>query len=74
MIELDPLMKKLRKAKQTPDDALAAGAITDEERGKIAHMETLVAEVTAVDDFTPEELARYYEGFKSEEPSRIAAE
>ena len=74
VIELDPLMKKLRKAKQTPDDALAAGAITDEERGKIAHMETLVAEVTAVDDFTPEELARYYEGFKSEEPSRIAAE
>mgnify|MGYP001627809508 CR=1 FL=1 len=74
VVELDPLMKKLRKAKQTPDEALAAGTITDEERGRIAHMEKLVTEVTAVDDFTPEELSRYYAGFQPEEASRIAAE
>ena len=67
-------LKKLRRARQSPDEALAAGAITDEERGKIADMEKLVTEVTAVDDFTPEELSRYYQGFRPEEASRIAAE
>ena len=71
---LAPLMKKLRDAKHDPDSALRAGIISQAERDNVAEMQALVDEVIAVDDFTPEELSRYYAGFTPEKVDKVAAE
>jgi acyl-CoA dehydrogenase len=74
VIEMEPVMKKLREARHTPDSALEAGLISDEDRKQIADMEEKVAKVIAVDDFSPEELAQFYEGFASDRLKKVAAE
>ncbi|SHI98240.1 acyl-CoA dehydrogenase [Wenxinia saemankumensis] len=74
VIDLAPLMKRLREAKKTPDAALKAGLISEEERERIADMQQKVSAVIAVDDFTPEALSRYYAGFAPGRPTDMAAE
>ncbi|MGR3466714.1 MAG: acyl-CoA dehydrogenase [Shimia sp.] len=74
VIEMEPVRKRLREAKQSPDEGLTAGTIDQAERDALAEMEKLVLEVVAVDDFTPEELTRFYAGLSPEEPNRMAAE
>ncbi|MEM9013132.1 MAG: acyl-CoA dehydrogenase [Pseudomonadota bacterium] len=71
---LEPLMKKLRDGGHTPESGLAAGIISDADLQQIAEMQELVAKVIAVDEFSPEELARYYQGFALDKQSRVAAE
>ncbi len=74
VIDLEPVMKKLRKDRKTPDEALAAGMITEEDRRRIADMEKLVDDVVAVDDFTPDEIARFYKGFHSDSTGTVSTE
>ena len=71
---LAPLMKKLREAEKSPDEALSAGLISQADRDRIAESEALTAKVIAVDDFTPEELSRFYEGFDKNRIERVAAQ
>ncbi|QYX56887.1 acyl-CoA dehydrogenase [Roseovarius sp. SCSIO 43702] len=71
---LAPTMKTLREAKHTPDSGLAAGIISQDDRDRIAEMEEVVAKVIAVDDFTPEELAHYFEGLNKDRIEKVAAE
>ncbi|WCR10666.1 acyl-CoA dehydrogenase [Paracoccus stylophorae] len=63
---LAPLSKRLREAGHDPDSGLAAGIISLDDRDRLARMQDLVDRVIAVDDFTPEELARYFAGFDSD--------
>lgn len=58
--ELAPVMKRLREAGQTPQEAHAAGSISVDELAQIEEMNALVAKVVAVDDYTPEDLSRYF--------------
>lgn len=64
---LAPVMKRLRDARKTPQEAREAGLITDTDLTRIDEMNDLVARVIAVDDFTPAELARYFPNY---EPDR----
>lgn len=54
VVEMAPVMKRLRDARKTPQDALEAGILSEAELAEIAAMQALVDEVVAVDDFTPE--------------------
>ncbi len=74
VIALAPLMKKLREARHTPDSGVEAGVISEADRERIADMERKVSEVIAVDEFTPDELARYYAGFRDDRAERVAAQ
>ena len=56
VVEMAPVMKRLRDARKTPQEALEAGILSDAELSEIAAMQALVDEVVAVDDFTPEAL------------------
>lgn len=67
---LEPVATKLREAGHDPDSGLAAGLISQAERTQLAEMEELVAQVIAVDDFTPGELARFYPGGKVKEAAQ----
>jgi acyl-CoA dehydrogenase len=60
VVEMAPVMKRLRDAGKTPAEAAKAGILSDAEHAKLDEMNTLIAEVIAVDDFTPEELSRYF--------------
>ncbi len=62
VVELAPIMKRLRDAKQTPQQARDAGTLTKGEWEQIEEMNALVSKVIAVDDYTPEELSRYFHG------------
>ena len=74
VIACAPLMKRLREAGEDPDAGLDAGTITRDERDLIAEMHELVAEVVAVDDFTPDELGRLYPGLNKDRNQMEAAE
>lgn len=58
-----PVMKRLRDARKTPQQGLEAGIVSAAEMDDIAAMNDLVARVIAVDDFTPDELPRYFSGY-----------
>ena len=58
--QMEPVMKRLRDAKKTPKEALAAGILSDTEMNNIAEMNDLVAQVVAVDEYTPEELSALF--------------
>lgn len=62
VVALESVTAKLREAGHDPDSGLAAGVISDAERARLEEMQDLVAQVVAVDDFTPEEMARLYPG------------
>ncbi|CAM4324945.1 acyl-CoA dehydrogenase [Palleronia rufa] len=69
-----PLTKRLRDAGQTPQAGREAGTITRDEADRIAAMQDLVAQVVAVDAFTPEALAKLYPGMTPRPDSKEAAE
>ena len=60
VVEMEPVMKRLREAKQTPAKALQAGVLSENEMAEITAMNALVAQVIAVDDYTPEALAQLF--------------
>ena len=60
VIEMAPVMKRLREAKKTPTEALEAGILSDAEMKDIREMNDLVAQVVAVDEYTPDELAALF--------------
>ncbi|MGB3244776.1 MAG: acyl-CoA dehydrogenase [Sulfitobacter sp.] len=64
--EMEPLMKRLRDVGKTPQQALEAGILSDAEMAEIAVMNDLVAQVIAVDDYTPKELADLFHGHTSQ--------
>lgn len=74
VMDTAPLMKRLREADQTPDEALEHGTISQEDRDRIAKMEDLVHKVVAVDNFTHEELAGLYPGLDAQVSQKEAAE
>jgi len=47
----------IREAKKTPKEALEAGVLSDADMKDITEMNNLVAQVVAVDEYTPKELA-----------------
>ena len=60
VIDAEPLTKRLRKLKQSPDEALKAGAMTDGEFEQLQRVNAAVQRVVAVDDFSPEEIAAMF--------------
>ncbi len=58
--QLEPVMKRLREAEKTPKEALEAGILSDADMKDIAEMNDLVAQVVAVDEYTPKELAALF--------------
>jgi acyl-CoA dehydrogenase len=58
--EMAPVMKRLREAKQTPQQAQEAGTLSDAEMKDIQEMDDLVSQVVAVDEYTPEELSAIF--------------
>lgn len=65
VVGLEPVTTKLRETGHDPDSGLEAGVISEADRARLAEMEDLVARVIAVDDFTPDELARLYPGARN---------
>ena len=58
--EAEPLAKRLRDIRKTPQEALEAGVLSDAEYAKLREVEEAVQRVVAVDDYTPEELTRLF--------------
>lgn len=58
--QMEPVMKRLRAARKTPAEALAAGILSDAEMKDIQEMDDLVSEVVAVDEYTPEQLSELF--------------
>ncbi|EPX77587.1 acyl-CoA dehydrogenase [Litoreibacter arenae] len=71
--EMAPVMKRLRDAKRTPQEALEAGLLSDAEMAEIEEMNKLVSRVVAVDEFTPEELSRYFKDHSVKEAGAYPA-
>jgi acyl-CoA dehydrogenase len=71
--EMAPVMKRLRDASKTPQEALAGGILSDAEMAGIEEMNALVDEVVAVDDFTPEALARYFPALRERQNNKKKA-
>jgi len=59
-----PVVKRLRDAKKTPDEAHAAGILNDAELSDLKEMNDLVMRVVAVDEYTPEELSKLFPGLE----------
>ncbi|WP_417480642.1 acyl-CoA dehydrogenase [Maricaulis maris] len=60
VVEMAPVVKRLRDARKTPQEALKAGLLSEAELAGIEAMQALVDEVVAVDDFTPEALSQLF--------------
>ncbi|KIN70568.1 Acyl-CoA dehydrogenase [Sulfitobacter noctilucae] len=58
--EMAPVMKRLREAKMTPQQALEAGILSNTEMADIKTMQKLVDEVVAVDEYAPENFAALF--------------
>lgn len=71
---LEPLRRKLRNAGRSLDEALADGSLDSEEKAMIEGAEAAVAEVIAVDDFTPEDFAYWFTAGDDRPERREAAE
>ncbi|WP_322867971.1 acyl-CoA dehydrogenase [Aquicoccus sp. G2-2] len=76
VIEMAPVMKRLREAKKAPQEALNAGILSDAELSDINDMNALVAQVIAVDDFDTSELAALFPEYaaQSGKPSNTTKE
>ena len=68
VLEAEPITKRLRTARKTPREGLEAGILSDAEFDQLTRVEDAVQKVVAVDDYTPDELARLF----PEMPSRAA--
>jgi acyl-CoA dehydrogenase len=60
VIEMAPVMKRLREEKKTPEEALEAGLLDDAEWANLNEMKALVDKVIAVDDYSPDEFAALF--------------
>ncbi len=58
--EMAPVMKCLRDIKITPNKACEAEHLSDAEHARLADLQGPVDQVVAVDDFSPQELGRYF--------------
>ncbi|MBF9044378.1 acyl-CoA dehydrogenase [Rhodobacterales bacterium HKCCE4037] len=73
--EMAPVMKRLRDAGKTPQQALEAGILSEAEMADIEEMTSLIDEVVAVDEYAPEDFAALFPEPKSvEQRPREAAE
>ncbi len=70
VIEMAPLMKKLRDARQSPQEAHDAGTIDDADLAAIKEMNALVAKVVAVDDYAPDTLSDYFKDYGAPKPDQ----
>jgi len=52
--------KRLRDARKSSQEALDADLLSAAEMEKLSAMQALVDKVVAVDEYTPEELSRYF--------------
>ncbi|WP_209425245.1 acyl-CoA dehydrogenase [Pararhodobacter sp. SW119] len=69
-IATDPLRRRLRELKMTPDAALEAGLLSPDEKGRLDELATAVGKVIAVDDFTPAQIAALFPGAKKAKATR----
>lgn len=60
VIEMAPVMKRLREAGKTPEEALEAGILGEAEMAEIEEMSRMVQEVIAVDDYSPKAFAALF--------------
>ncbi len=60
VIDMAPVMKRLRDAKKSPEEALEAGLLDDAEWANLKEMKSLVDKVVAVDEYSPDEFADLY--------------
>jgi acyl-CoA dehydrogenase len=60
VIEMVPVMKRLREERKTPEEALEAGLLDDAEWANLNEMKALVDKVVAVDDYSPDEFAALF--------------
>lgn len=80
VVEMEPVLKRLREAKKTPQEALEAGLLDDAEWANLNEMNELVSKVIAVDEYSPEKFAELFPGIpsggskKSDVVSKEAAE
>ena len=74
VVTAEPLTKRLRDLKKTPAEALESGALTDDEFAQLQRVEVAVQKVVAVDDYTPEELARLFPEMQRQNTIKEAAE
>lgn len=74
--DTEPLRKRLRDLKKTPDAARNAGVLSDADLARLTEADEAVRRVVAVDDFSPEALARLYPDLAPPQPPqhREAAE
>ncbi|MFD0859585.1 acyl-CoA dehydrogenase [Roseovarius aquimarinus] len=70
--DMAPVMKRLRDARKTPEDAREANLISAAELERVREMQEVVAQVIAVDDFTPEELPRYFRNYVPNAQNKLA--
>ncbi|MFP4275607.1 MAG: acyl-CoA dehydrogenase domain-containing protein, partial [Paracoccaceae bacterium] len=68
--ETEPLRRKLREADRSAEQALAEGMLSEAECDRLAEAERAVREVVRVDDFSTEELGRYYRRAGTAGPNR----
>ncbi|GAW35433.1 acyl-coenzyme A dehydrogenase [Roseovarius sp. A-2] len=73
VIRTEPLMKRLRELKKTPQEAREAGVLSDAEVDAIRAMEKIVSEVVAVDEFSPKDLRRYFPSLADSSDTRKEA-
>lgn len=66
VVELAPIMKRLRETEKTPQQALEVGILSEAEMKDIDKMNDLVSQVVAVDEYTPKELAALFPDNASE--------
>ena len=66
VVEMAPIMKRLRETEKTPQQALEAGILSEAEMKDIDKMNDLVSQVVAVDEYTPKELAALFPDNASE--------
>jgi acyl-CoA dehydrogenase len=60
VIEAEPITRRLRTARKSPQEARRAGILSDAEFNQLERVEEAVRKVVAVDDYAPEDLARLF--------------
>ena len=60
VLKAEPLAKRLREMGKTPQEALDAGVLSEKDFQQLKRAEEAVQRVVAVDDYTPDELARLF--------------
>lgn len=74
VLEAEPLEKRLRDAKKTPQEGLEAGILSDAEFKQLEEVAVAVQKVIAVDDYTPDELAELFPDMQRSSSWKEAAE